>query len=159
MVPISWQVWVYRYGSCASGRVINWAGKTFKNLLLPCLLHARGRRSCTVPFKTAPCSFFFFFLRKERKKKFRSEPKMCYDNNKEWSLNKSKRLKHNKKRLKHNKKRSMNNKKRLMNSFAKWSWTWQHIVKHVRLILFGRITTSLLQDLPLLLQLHLYINL
>ena len=40
-----------------------------------------------------------------------------------------------------------------------WSWTWQHIVEHVRLILFGHITTSLLQDLLLLLQLHLYINL
>jgi hypothetical protein len=53
----------------------------------------------------------------------------------------------------------MNNKKWLMNSFAKWSWTWQHIVDHVHLILFGRITTSLLQDLLLLLQLHLYINL
>jgi len=39
-------------------------------------------------------------------------------------------------------------------SFVKWSWTWQHRVEHVRLILFGRITTSLL-----LLQLHLYINL
>jgi len=65
--------------------------------------------------------------------------------NKERSLSKSKRLKHNKRR-------SMNNKKGLMNSFAKWSWTWQHIVEHVRLILFGRITTSLLlQDLLLLL--------
>jgi len=73
--------------------------------------------------------------------------------NKERSLNKSKRLNHNKKRL-------INNKKQLMNSYAKWSWTWQHIVEHVRLILFGRITTSLLlQDLLLLLQLHLYINL
>ena len=67
--------------------------------------------------------------------------------NKERSLN-------NSKRLKHNKERSLNNKKWLMNSFAKWSWTWQHRVEHVRLILFGRITTSLL-----LLQLHLYINL
>jgi hypothetical protein len=82
------------------------------------------------------------------------------------STHNSKRLMHNKerslsksKRLKHNKTRSMNNKKRLMNSFAKWLWTWQ-IVEHVRLILFGRITTSfLLQDLLLLLQLHLYINL
>jgi hypothetical protein len=47
-----------------------------------------------------------------------------------------------------------------MNSFAKWSWTRQHRVEHVRLILFSRITTSLLlQDLLLLLQLHLYINL
>jgi len=71
--------------------------------------------------------------------------------NKEWSLNNSKRLMNNKERslnnskpLKHNKERSLNNKKRLMNSFAKWSWTWQHIVEHVRLILFGRITTSLL---------------
>jgi len=73
--------------------------------------------------------------------------------NKERSLNKSKHLKHNKER-------SLNNKKRLMNSFAKWSWTWQHIVEHMRLILFGRIATSLLlQDLLLLLQLHLYINL
>ena len=75
------------------------------------------------------------------------------------SMHNSKHLMHNKegslsksKRLKHNKKRSMNNKKRFMNSFVKWSWTWQ-IVEHVRLILFGRITTSLL------LQLHLYINL
>jgi len=51
-------------------------------------------------------------------------------------------------------------KKRLMNSFAKWSWTWQHRVEHMCLILFGSITTSLLlQDLLLLLQLHLYINL
>jgi len=62
---------------------------------------------------------------------------------------------HKSKRLMHNKKRSMNNKKWLMNSFVKWSWTWQHIVEHVRLILFGHITVSLL----LLLQLHLYINL
>jgi len=85
----------------------------------------------------------------------------------QWSTHNSKHPMHNKerslsksKRLKHNKKRSMNNKKRLMTSFAKWSWTWQHIVEHVRLILFGRITTSLLlQDLLLLLQLHLYINL
>jgi len=61
---------------------------------------------------------------------------------------------HNSKRLMQNKERSLHNKKRLMNSFAKWLWTWQHIVEHVRLILFGRITTSLL-----LLQLHLYINL
>jgi len=74
------------------------------------------------------------------------------------STHNSKRLMHNKERslsksklLKHNKKRSMNHKKRLMNSFVKWFWTWQ-IVEHVRLILFGRITTSLLlQDLLLLL--------
>ena len=53
----------------------------------------------------------------------------------------------------HNSKRLMQNKERTIKSFAKWSWTWQHIVEHVRLILFGRITTNLL------LQLHLYINL
>ena len=78
-----------------------------------------------------------------------------------------KRSTHNSRRLMHNKERSLNkskrlkhNKKRLMNSFAKWSWTWQHRVEHVLLILFGRITTRLLlQDLLLLLQLHLYINL
>ena len=59
----------------------------------------------------------------------------------------------------HNSKRSMHNKKRIMNSFAKWSWTWYHrVVIHVRLILFGHITTSLLLH-HLLLQLHLYINL
>jgi len=40
---------------------------------------------------------------------------------------------------------SMHNTKRIMNSFAKWSWTWHHrVVIHVRLILFGRITTNLL---------------
>ena len=45
----------------------------------------------------------------------------------------------------------------IMNSFAKWSWTWHHIVViHVRLLFFGRITTSLL--LLLLLLLH-YVNL
>jgi hypothetical protein len=56
-------------------------------------------------------------------------------------------------------KRLMNNKKRLMNGFTQWLWTCQ-IVEHVRLILFCRITTSLRQDLLLLLQLHhLYINL
>jgi len=90
------------------------------------------------------------------------------------STHNSKRLMHNKernkerslsnsKRLKHNKKRSMkllrNSKKRLMTSFTKWLWNCQ-IAKHVRLILFGRITTSLRQDLLLLLKLHhLYINL
>jgi len=56
----------------------------------------------------------------------------------------------------HNKKRSMHNKKRSMNSFANLSWTWHHrVVIHVRLLLFGRITTSLL----LLLQLYHYVNL
>ena len=58
----------------------------------------------------------------------------------------------------HNSKRLMQNKERSIKSFAKWSWTCQHRVERVRLILFGRITTSLLQDL-LLFQLHLYINL
>jgi len=58
----------------------------------------------------------------------------------------------------YNSKRSMHKKKRIINSFAKWSWKWHHrMVIHVRLILFGRITTSLLLFL-LLLQLHLYIN-
>jgi hypothetical protein len=41
----------------------------------PLSLHLQGRRSCIVPFKTAPCSFF---LRKE--KKFGSDLKMDYDN-------------------------------------------------------------------------------
>jgi len=46
----------------------------------------------------------------------------------------------------------------IMNSFAKWSWTWHHIVViHVCLLLFGRITTSLL--LLYLFQLHHYVNL
>jgi hypothetical protein len=52
--------------------------------------------------------------------------------------------------------RLMNNSRWIMNSFAKWSWTWHHrVVIHVRLLLFGCITTSLL----LLLQLHYYVNL
>jgi hypothetical protein len=41
--------------------------------------------------------------------------------------------------------RGIHNSRRIMNSFAKWSWTWHHrVVIHVRLLLFGRITTSLL---------------
>ena len=76
--------------------------------------------------------------------------------NKERSLSNSKRLKHNKKR---SMKRLMNSKKRLMTTFTKWLWNCQ-IAEHVRLILFGHITTSLRQDLLLLLKLHhLYINL
>jgi hypothetical protein len=52
---------------------------------------------------------------------------------------------HNKKRSMHNKKQIMHNKKWMMNNFAKWSWTWHHrVVIHVRLLLFSRITTSLL---------------
>ena len=66
-----------------------------------------------------------------------------------WSM-------HNSKRSMHNKKPSMHNKKRIMNSFTKWSWTWHHrVVIHVRLLLFGHVTTSLL----LLLQLQDYVNL
>jgi hypothetical protein len=37
----------------------------FKKSSSSLTLHAQGRRSCTVPFKTAPCRFFFF----EEKKK------------------------------------------------------------------------------------------
>ena len=69
------------------------------------------------------------------------------------SMHNSKRSMHNKKRRMHN---GMHNKKRSMNSFTNLSWTWHHrVVIHVRLLLFGRITTSLL----LLLQLHHYVNL
>jgi hypothetical protein len=38
-------------------------------------LHVQRRRSCTVPFKTAPCRVFFF----NKRKKFGSDPKMGYD--------------------------------------------------------------------------------
>ena len=49
--------------------------------------------------------------------------------------------------------RNTRNYRWIMNNFAKWSWTWHHrVVIHVCLLLFGRITTSLL--LLLLLQLH-----
>ena len=62
---------------------------------------------------------------------------------------------HNSKKSKdwrtNNTEKSLNNKERPMKSFVKWSWTW-HKVKHVRLILFGRLTPTLL------LLLHLYIN-
>jgi len=53
--------------------------------------------------------------------------------------------------------RGIHNSPQIMNSFAKWSWIWHHrVVTHMRLLLFGRITTSLLL---LLLQLHHYVNL
>jgi hypothetical protein len=52
-------------------------GKNFQKSPSPLSLHLQGRRSCTVPFKTAPCSFFFFFLEKE--KRFGGDPKMGYD--------------------------------------------------------------------------------
>jgi len=52
--------------------------------------------------------------------------------------------------------RSMHTSKRSMINFVNLSWTWHHtVVIHVRLLLFGLITTSLL----LLLQLHHYVNL
>jgi hypothetical protein len=79
-------VWVLAGYGCVGmgfGRVLcKWKGEKvsgkniLKNLLLPCLLHAQGRRSCTVPFKTAPCRFFFFV---NKRKKFGSDPKMGYD--------------------------------------------------------------------------------
>ena len=40
------------------------SGKSFQKSHSPLSLHLQGRRSCTVPFKTAPCRFFFFFFRK-----------------------------------------------------------------------------------------------
>jgi len=57
----------------------------------------------------------------------------------------------------HNSKRRIHNKKRTMTSFVNLSWTWHHrVVIHVCLLLFGRITISLLL---LLLQLRHYVNL
>ena len=52
------------------------SGKIFQNSPSPLSLHLQGRRSCTVPFKTAPCSFFF----EEKEKKIGSDPKLGYDN-------------------------------------------------------------------------------
>jgi len=65
------------------------------------------------------------------------------------SIHNSKRSMHNKRHWMHNgmhnSKQSTHNKKRSMTSFANLSWTWyQRVVIHVRLLLFGRITTSLL---------------
>jgi hypothetical protein len=37
-------------------------GKNFQKSPSPLSLHLQGRRSCTVPFKTAPCNFFFSFI-------------------------------------------------------------------------------------------------
>ena len=62
-------------------------------------------------------------------------------------------LKNSKEWRPNNTEQSLNNKERPMKSFVKWSGTW-HKVEHVCLILFGRLTPSLL----LLLLLHLYIN-
>ena len=75
-----------------------------------------------------------------------------------WPCNKGattyQRCTHNSKKSKdwrtNNTEQSLNNKERPMKSFVKWSWTW-HKVEHVRLILFGHLT-------PTLLLLHLYIN-
>jgi len=68
-------------------------------------------------------------------------------------MHNSKRRMHNKEWRMHN---GMHNKKRSMTSFANFSWTWHHrVVIHVRLLLFCRVTTSLL----LLHQLHHYVNL
>jgi hypothetical protein len=52
------------------------SGKIFQKSPSPLSLHLQGRRSCTVPFKTPPCSFFFL---KKRKTKFGSDPKLGYD--------------------------------------------------------------------------------
>jgi hypothetical protein len=57
------------------------SGNFFQKSPSPLSLHLQGRRSCTVPFKTALCSFFFsfiFFLKK-RKTKFGSDLKLSYD--------------------------------------------------------------------------------
>jgi len=54
-------------------------GKNFQKSPSPLSLHLQGRRSCTVPFKTAPCNFFFHFFLKKRKTKFGSDPKLGYD--------------------------------------------------------------------------------
>jgi hypothetical protein len=55
------------------------SGKNFQKSPSPLSLHLQGRRSCTVPFKTAPCNFFFHFFLKKRKTKFGSDPKLGYD--------------------------------------------------------------------------------
>jgi hypothetical protein len=53
------------------GFVGKWGGERERGKDLksssPLSLHLQGRRSCTVPFKTASCSFFFFFEEKEKK--------------------------------------------------------------------------------------------
>jgi hypothetical protein len=46
------------------------SGIFFQKSPSPLSLHFKGRRSCTVPFKTAPCSFFFhsFFFEEKKNK-------------------------------------------------------------------------------------------
>ena len=66
-------VGVARYGCVGvgmghAGFLGKWGGerggknsrKSFQKSPSPLSLHLQGRRSCTVPFKTAPCRFFFF---------------------------------------------------------------------------------------------------
>jgi hypothetical protein len=43
------------------------AVKTFQKSSSPLSLHLQGRRSYTVPFKTASCSLFVYFFLKKRK--------------------------------------------------------------------------------------------
>jgi len=47
------------------------SGKRFQKSSSPLSLHLHGRRSCTVSFKTAPCSFFFFKEKKRKKNNLR----------------------------------------------------------------------------------------
>jgi len=55
------------------------AVKTFQKSSSPLSLYLQGRRSCTVPFKTASCSLFVYFFFEEKENEFGSDPKMGYD--------------------------------------------------------------------------------
>jgi len=55
------------------------SGKFFQKSPSALSLYLQGRRSCTVSFKTAPCSFCFHFFLKKRKTKFGSDPKLGYN--------------------------------------------------------------------------------
>jgi len=69
-LPSSWwqgmRVWVVSVSGQVGGeRRRGWVGKRFQKSSSPLSLHLQGRRSCIVPFKTAPCRFFFLKKRKK----------------------------------------------------------------------------------------------
>jgi len=45
------------------------SGKKISKIFFSLVSAFAGEKSCTVPFKTAPCSFFFFFF-EEKEKRF-----------------------------------------------------------------------------------------
>ena len=74
----AWLAFLFHYGDRVKGIWVvlgGWeSGKKLKNLLLPYLCTCRGRRRCTLPFKTTSFRAFFFF----KKMNLGSNPKWLW---------------------------------------------------------------------------------